>query len=61
MTCPNCGVEASFTEHSATSMETHGLDCGPYEYFTGVWLVCDRCESETTSQEVERTNAEALF
>jgi hypothetical protein len=49
MCCPNCGEEATFTDHCRDSVETHGIDCGPYEHFYDVWLVCDRCGAATES------------
>lgn len=58
MICPNCGKESSFTEHQQSWVETHGLDCGPYETGTDVWLTCDECGAETDDAELARTNVE---
>ncbi len=52
--CPNCGQHTSFTEHSGTFTETHGLDCGPYETWTETWLTCNLCEAKTDDREVEQ-------
>ena len=42
MACPDCG--SSFGEcRIATSVETHGLDCGPYERFEDEYVVCREC------------------
>jgi len=42
MACPDCG--SSFGEcRIATSVETHGLDCGPYERFEQEYIVCLEC------------------
>ena len=54
--CPNCGQHAEFTEHTADHVETHGLDCGPYERWTETWLRCSNCGAETDDRELEPTN-----
>ncbi len=42
MACPDCG--SSFGEFRiASSVETHGLDCGPYERFEEEYIVCREC------------------
>jgi uncharacterized CHY-type Zn-finger protein len=42
MACPDCG--SSFAEfRNASSVETHGLDCGPYERFEQEYIVCRQC------------------
>ena len=42
MACPDCG--SSFGEsRMATSIETHGLDCGPFERFDEEFIVCHGC------------------
>jgi hypothetical protein len=42
MACPDCG--SSFGEcRIASSVETHGLDCGPYERFEQEYIVCREC------------------
>jgi uncharacterized CHY-type Zn-finger protein len=42
MACPDCG--SSFGEFRiASSVETHGLDCGPYERFEQEYIVCREC------------------
>lgn len=58
MKCPNCGKEANFTEHSGECVETHGLDCGPYERWTETWLTCNECGAKTDDQEVRLFNPE---
>ena len=45
--CPNCGEPAQFTEHSGDFVETHGLDCGPYERWHEEWLTCNKCGAKT--------------
>src|ERR1035441_3832 len=42
MACPDCG--SSFGEwRIASTVETHGLDCGPYERFDQEYIVCRAC------------------
>jgi hypothetical protein len=42
MACPDCG--SSLGEFRfATSIETHGLDCGPFERFDQEFIVCRDC------------------
>lgn len=52
MICPNCGVRATFTEHQEDCVETHGLDCGPYERWTETWLTCNECGAKTDDREL---------
>ena len=42
MACPDCGSPAGDLWF-ATSVETHGLDCGPYETFNEEFVVCRQC------------------
>ena len=42
MACPDCGSPAGGFRF-ATSVETHGLDCGPYETFSEEFIVCREC------------------
>ena len=42
MACPDCGSSAGEFRF-ATSVETHGLDCGPYETFNEEFIVCREC------------------
>ena len=42
MACPDCG--SPFGEYRiASSVETHGLDCGPFERFEQEFIVCREC------------------
>jgi hypothetical protein len=56
--CPNCGKWATFSEHEADSVETHGLDCGPYEHWHEEWLTCDVCGAKTDVDELAQMNAD---
>ena len=42
MACPDCGSPAGDLRF-ATSVETHSLDCGPYETFNEEFIVCLAC------------------
>ena len=42
MACPDCGSPAGDLRF-ATSVEIHGLDCGPYERFDEEFIVCGGC------------------
>src|SRR5580765_3301165 len=50
--CPNCCQITTFTFCSANHVETHGLDCGPYERWTDEWLECNRCGARTDELEI---------
>ncbi len=50
--CEGCASRTSFTEHEADHVETHGLDCGPYERWHEEWITCDACGDETDWKEV---------
>ena len=42
MACPDCGSSTGDLRF-VTSVETHGLDCGPYEVFNEEFVVCCGC------------------
>jgi uncharacterized CHY-type Zn-finger protein len=42
MACPDCGYVVG-NYRCITSIETHGLDCGPYEAFTDEFIECGEC------------------
>ena len=43
MPCPDCG-SPSGEFRVAESVETHGLDCGPYERFHEEFVICSDCD-----------------
>jgi hypothetical protein len=50
MACPDCG--SSFGEYRiSSSVETHGLDCGPFERFEQEFIVCRECDGRFDFQE----------
>jgi len=54
MTCPECGkAELRFQE--ADSIETHGLEYGPYEHFHDGWWKCSACNARFTAEDLEAT------
>jgi hypothetical protein len=63
MACPDCGSPLG-EFRVATSIETHGLDCGPFERFDQEFILCRECEGrfdvsdwDSTSHDgVESTN-----
>jgi hypothetical protein len=42
MACPDCGSDSA-EYRIASSVETHGLDCGPFERFEQEYIVCREC------------------
>jgi Zn finger protein HypA/HybF involved in hydrogenase expression len=44
MVCPDCGSSRGEIRTS-TSIETHGLDCGPFERYEQVFIICLDCGS----------------
>ena len=44
MPCPECGSYDGEV-HGVTSVETHGLECGPYETFYEEFVLCAGCGS----------------
>ena len=42
MACPDCGSSLGDFRIS-TSIETHGLDCGPFEKFDQEFILCRNC------------------
>jgi hypothetical protein len=52
MACPDCG--SSLGEYRiASSVETHGLDCGPYERFEQEYIVCRECGERCDARDWE--------
>ena len=52
MICPECGeAELQFKEHD--SIQTHGLECGPYERFHDEWWECPECRAWFTATELK--------
>ena len=52
MTCPECG-KAELRFQDADNIETHGLECGPYERFHDEWWDCTACGARFTDRELE--------
>lgn len=54
MACPDCGSPTGDLRF-ATSVETHGLDCGPYETFNEEFVVCRECGGRYDLQDWDAT------
>ena len=54
MACPDCGYPSGEFRF-ATSIETHGLDCGPFERFDEEFIVCRGCGGRFDPQDWEET------
>jgi len=52
MICPECGEDVTMRFREADSIETHGLDCGPYERWHDEWYECPECRGQFTEQEL---------
>ena len=50
--CPCCGEEVVMVHRESDSVETHGLDCGPFERFHDEWWECPECRMRFTAQEL---------
>ena len=59
MACPDCGL-ASGEFRFATSIETHGLDCGPFERFDEEFIVCGGCGGRFDPRDWEESE-DALY
>jgi hypothetical protein len=51
--CPSCGKTASFRYGTTECVETHGLDCGPYERWTEEWWKCSKCGDKIDGSDLE--------
>ncbi len=58
MACPDCGSSAGDLRF-VTSVETHGLDCGPYETFHEEFIVCRACGGRFDLRDGDGTPEEA--
>ena len=54
MACPDCDC-ACGEFRFATSIETHGLDCGPFERFEEEFIVCGGCGGRFDPRDWEET------
>jgi hypothetical protein len=50
MPCPDCGCSVGEFRF-AHSVETHGLDCGPFETFYEEFVICRDCDGRFDSEE----------
>lgn len=54
MACPDCGYPSGEFRF-ATSIETHGLDCGPFERFDEEFVICGGCGGRFDPRDWEET------
>ena len=57
MICPKCGDDVTMQLREADSIETHGLECGPYEHWHDEWYECPECGSVFTENELAEVMA----
>ena len=55
MACPDCGSPLG-EFRLATSIETHGLDCGPFERFDQEFILCLECGGRFDVSEWDSTS-----
>ena len=60
MACPDCG-SSSGEFRFATSIETHGLDCGPFERFEQEYIVCLECGGRFDVDDWDDVNAPSKY
>jgi len=54
MACPDCGYPSGEFRF-ATSIETHGLDCGPFERLDEEFIACGGCGGRFDPRDWEET------
>lgn len=54
MACPDCGYSSGEFRFVA-SIETHGLDCGPFERFDEEFIICGGCGGRFDPRDWEET------
>jgi uncharacterized protein with PIN domain len=57
MICPKCGEDVTMQFREADSIETHGLECGPYERWHDEWYECPECRAVFTENELAEVMA----
>jgi hypothetical protein len=55
MACPDCGLSIG-EFRIVTSIETHGLDCGPFERFDQEFILCRECGGRFDVSEWDSTS-----
>ena len=62
--CPDCTPQHDCREHLKYELvewtETHGLDCGPYEYCSEESWVCVLCGERFTAEDIYADHSESL-
>ena len=52
------GIVSYPVVHALFRLETHGLDCGPYEHCFQEWWECAVCGDQFTERELARMSEE---
>ena len=55
--CANAGQEVVLQFRESDVVETHGLECGPYEHWHYEWWECPECGAEFTGRELDELEA----
>ncbi len=59
MACPDCGSPLG-EFRVATCIETHGLDCGPFERFDQEFILCLECGGRFDVSDWDRTSDDSV-
>jgi hypothetical protein len=59
MPCPECGCQVGEFRF-ANSVETPGLDCGPYEAFYEEFVICCGCAAVPTQVQQSKITIHAI-
>ena len=57
MICPKCGDDVTMQLREADTIETHGLERGPYEHWHDEWYECPECGAAFTENELAEVMA----
>ena len=55
--CPECGQEVVMVPREADHLETHGLECGPYEHWHDEWWECPKCSAKFDERDLVGTES----
>jgi hypothetical protein len=49
-----CCTDSNLVYHESDYVETHGLDCGPFEHWHEEWWECPTCGERFTIDDLDR-------
>ena len=52
--CPYCGEMVVPAWHEHDWVETHGLECGPYEHWHAEGYECPACSEELSDEDLDQ-------